>query len=142
MKMIIAGEPKGKARPRFSRTGAVVRTYTPDSTTDYEQLVRSVYRASGGTYHENGYIRLAVRAYFAVPKSATKKRRAQMLCAQLMPAKKPDIDNIVKIIMDGLNGVAYKDDAQVVSIMASKAYSDTPRVEMEITAEGEENTNG
>ena len=46
----------------------------------------------------------------------------------LRPTTKPDIDNVIKAVLDGLNGVAYADDSQVVALSASKCYSDDPRV--------------
>lgn len=135
MKIVIMGEPKGKARPRFSRSGRNVHTYTPESTTDYESLVALMYRAAGGKCHDEGYVHINIKAFFQMPKKSSKKRVEDMRSGIILPAKKPDIDNIVKIIMDGLNGVAYRDDAQVVSVMASKVYSDIPRVEVEIISE-------
>ena len=48
------------------------------------------------------------------------------------PTKKPDIDNVEKIILDALNGIAYDDDKQVVEEASSKLYSDVPRVEIEV----------
>lgn len=137
MKIVIMGEPKGKARPRFSRQGGRIQTYTPDSTTDYEAMVALIYRAAGGKLHSEGSIRISIKAFYRIPGKTSKKRAEDMRSGSVLPTKKPDIDNVVKIIMDGLNGAAYKDDAQVVSIMASKAYSDTPRVEVEIISEEE-----
>ena len=55
-----------------------------------------------------------------------------MVAGYIRPAKKPDIDNVIKSILDALNGVAYHDDTQVVAVFAEKYYSDTPRVEVEI----------
>ena len=48
----------------------------------------------------------------------------------ISPTKKPDLDNIAKAILDSLNGIAYKDDSQIVSLLISKKYSDRPRVEI------------
>ena len=46
--------------------------------------------------------------------------------------KKPDSDNIIKIILDGLNKVAYYDDSQVCKVNFEKKYADIPRVEVKI----------
>ena len=75
---------------------------------------------------------LNITAYYKIPTSATKAEREKMLAGQL-PQKKPDIDNVLKIIMDGLNGAAYKDDKQVAAAAASKAYDDEPHVEVEVS---------
>ena len=40
------------------------------------------------------------------------------------------LDNIAKAILDSLNGIAYKDDSQIVSMVVSKKYSNRPRVEI------------
>ncbi|XZN30187.1 RusA family crossover junction endodeoxyribonuclease [Clostridium perfringens] len=49
------------------------------------------------------------------------------------PTKKPDVDNIAKIILDSLNGVAYKDDSQIVDLRIIKSYTEeTERVEFEL----------
>ena len=120
----VLGEPIGKARPRVTRWGA----YTPQKTTDYENLIRSAYK---GEYH-TGYLQVDVVAYFKVPKSVSRKKRLQMLDREIKPAKKPDIDNVLKIVLDSLNKVAYKDDAQVISASIAKYYSDNPRLEIAI----------
>ncbi|MDX5782784.1 RusA family crossover junction endodeoxyribonuclease, partial [Clostridioides difficile] len=63
-------------------------------------------------------------------KSNSKKVKEQKRNNVLRPSKKPDIDNVVKIIADSLNEIAYKDDTQIVEVVASKYYSDKPRVEV------------
>ena len=57
-----------------------------------------------------------------------------MISGALLPAKKPDLDNVAKIVCDALNGVAYKDDAQVVKLTVHKRYSERPEVAVEIEA--------
>lgn len=53
-----------------------------------------------------------------------------MLDGELLPSKKPDIDNIVKAVLDALNKVAYRDDTQVVELQVRKQYSERPRLEI------------
>ncbi len=120
----VLGEPVGKARPRVTRWGA----YTPQKTVDYENKIKAAY---GGGFYE-GYLQIDVVAYFKVPKSVSRKKRLQMLDREIKPAKKPDIDNVLKIVLDSLNKVAYKDDAQVISASIAKYYSDNPRLEIAI----------
>lgn len=128
MKFIIPGEPVAKGRPRLGKFG----TYTPTKTVNYENLVKLYYTSSGGKKHE-GMLYMKITAYFSIPKSTSKKKHAEMIDGNIRPTKKPDIDNIVKIIGDALNGIAYDDDSSVVSVNAEKYYSDEPRVEVEIT---------
>lgn len=122
MDFTIEGEPRGKGRPRWDSVHR--RTYTPDKTARYERMVRKAFLESGGVKHD-GDTRIAViiNAYFQVPKSYSKKRRQECIDQIDRPTKKPDVDNIAKIILDGLNGVAYEDDAQVTEIICRKYYS-------------------
>ena len=119
--------PTGKARPRVTRT----HTYTPQKTVDYENLVKWSYFAAKGKMHA-GAVRVTIKAYFAPPKSASKATKQLMLTDQIYPATKPDADNIVKACTDALNGVAYKDDSQIVDLIVYKRYRDVARVEMSI----------
>lgn len=127
----IEGEPRGKGRPRFTKSGG---TYTPRETSEYERLAALAYKSrSKGEYFDKGVpVRIVIAAYYGIPKSAGAKKREQMVLAEIRPQKKPDIDNVVKIILDALNGEAYHDDAQVVSVEAHKFYSLCPRVEVMI----------
>lgn len=121
----------GKARPRMNtKTG---KTYTPTKTKNYEYLVRQlfVYKYPNFQLFEDR-IKLTITAYFEVPKSASKLKEAEMLAGIISPTKKPDIDNITKIILDALNKFAYKDDAQITEIKVIKKYARTPTVLVEI----------
>lgn len=142
IKFTVFGEPKGKARPRFLRSG---RAYTPRDTAEYEDYVRTCYKQAAGQMclGDEAMIELSITAYFAIPKSTGKKKRAQMLSGEVLPAKKPDADNIAKIIADSLNKIAYHDDKQIVSLHVRKRYSDSPRVEVELLEKKkEENKHG
>jgi Holliday junction resolvase RusA-like endonuclease len=70
-----------------------------------------------------------ITAFFPIPKSTSKKNRALMLEDKLLPTKKPDSDNIAKVICDALNGVAYGDDTQIVKLVVNKRYTaEEPKV--------------
>lgn len=121
----------GKARPRMNTyTG---RAYTPTKTKNYEYLVRQmfVYKYPHFKIIE-GRIKVTIIAYFDIPKSTSKVRKAQMLWGDISPTKKPDIDNIVKIILDALNKFAFQDDTQVTKLEVEKIYSETPKVYVKI----------
>lgn len=122
----VFGEPKGKARPRFFRGHA----YTPKATREYEKLFAEAW---GDAEPFEGAIYVNVAAFFKIPKSATKATAARMRARELLPLKKPDTDNVIKSVLDGLNGVAYRDDSQVAKIKAFKVYDDQPRVEVTIS---------
>lgn len=126
----IPGEAKGKGRPRVTKTGIA---YTPKETVSYENWVKCRFMESGQE-KINGDVPLYanVTVYAKIPKSASKKARAAMLLDAILPMKKPDADNILKIIFDSLNGIAYDDDKQIVQIWYRKMYSENPRVDVEI----------
>lgn len=122
MEFIVEGEPQGKARPRFSRRSETV--YTPSKTAKYEKEIQQAYIAAGGKLiPEGSYAAVTVDAYFKIPKSYTKRKRLD--CEQNInrPDKKPDIDNVLKVVLDALNKVAYKDDEQVIEVVCRKWYS-------------------
>ncbi|MFL8940663.1 RusA family crossover junction endodeoxyribonuclease [Clostridioides difficile] len=112
----IDGEPVGKERPRFNL--ATKRTYTPNKTKSYEELIKWLYQSKVKHYFE-GYIKMTLRCYYSIAKSNSKKVKEQKRNNVLRPSKKPDIDNVVKIIADSLNEIAYKDDTQIVEVVAN-----------------------
>lgn len=134
VRFTIAGEPIGKGRPIFSSRGGFARAVTPKATVSYETLVRLEYQAQcdGNTFGCDDELCIRIIAYKSIPKSISKKKRLLMLGGFIRPAKKPDWDNIGKIICDALNKVAFCDDAQIVDGRVIKRYSDQPRVEVEI----------
>ena len=141
----IEGPPIGKARPRVTRTV----TYTPAKTARYEDLVRyTAINSFKGVFDKDEPLDVKIIAYFEIPKSLSKKRKALCLANKELPTKKPDADNIGKIIMDGMNpkmkrdkqlhkmvevmrGV-YHDDKQVTTLVVKKRYAERPRVEVRI----------
>lgn len=124
MDFIVDGKPQGKQRPRFSRISKTV--YVPTKTAKYEKQIAKAYTDSGGRYISAGcYVSVAVHAFFPVPKSYSKKRREDCLERVLRPDKKPDMDNILKVVLDALNGVAYVDDKQVVELIGRKYYTES-----------------
>lgn len=139
-KFVIHGEPQGKGRPRFSTVAGHVKTRTPDQTVVYENQIKTEFISQCGQmkFPDDAMLDVRVLAYFAIPKSASKKKRAAMLAHKIRPTKKPDFDNIAKVVCDSLNGIAYRDDAQIVDAMARKFYSETPRVVVTIREYGGE----
>lgn len=134
----VPGEPRGKARPKVTRTKAGKSlTYTPDKTVAYEELVRQRYlQAAGGERFPDGVpLALFVRAFYGIPKSTSKRKRAEIAAGACRPTKKPDFDNVFKILCDALNGIAYADDAQIVQASICKSYTPRdPHVEVSIHA--------
>ena len=128
-KIIIQGEPKGKARPRITKTG---HAYTPKATHDYEKLISLAFKNKYKDIEPTCKpLKVKMIAYFGIPKSWSKKRQKQALNNEIRPIKKPDADNIGKMV-DALNGLAWHDDSQIVEHTITKWYSDKPRLEIEV----------
>lgn len=129
----IPGEPTGKARPRVVRNNGVTRAFTPDRTVAYENLVKLEYQRAGGRmFGEAAQLRMTITAHYGLPKSVSKVKREAMLKGIIRPTKKPDADNVGKVICDALNHIAYRDDTQIVHLAVSKWYDDEPAVVVEI----------
>lgn len=145
----IPGEPTGKGRPQTKvmysakgftdkKTGktrnTLVNAVTPKKTVLYENLVKDVYAEKCGNYYfpDGSMLDLRIKAFYSIPKSKSKKDKERMRKRLLRPTKKPDMDNVVKIIADALNKIAYRDDTQIVDCQCRKFYSDDPRVEVSI----------
>lgn len=127
----IPGEPGAKGRPRFSNHGGFTKTYTDKKTRLYESLVRDAYFSTIGNPDPiSKEMEVEINAHFGIPKSASKCKRAAMIDGRIRPTKKPDTDNIAKVILDSLNGIAFDDDKQVVKLVVNKFYSEKPHVEV------------
>lgn len=140
IKFTVLGEPQGKGRPRFvarynpGTQRAFGQAHTPENTIIYENLVRTEYamQTKNFRFEDDAMLDMRIIAYYSIPKSASKKRKALMLQGLVRPTKKPDMDNVMKVIADSLNHVAYKDDTQIVDAQCRKFYSEEPRVEIMI----------
>lgn len=132
----VPGPPQGKARPKVTRNkySGKSLTYTPDKTVRYEELVRIRFRAAaqGFRFPDDSQVGIQITAWYSIPKSKSKKVKAAMLAGQIKPMKKPDWDNVGKIICDALNGIAYKDDQQITVAQIRKKYADVPRVDVRL----------
>ena len=105
-------------------------TYTSKQTSEYEKLVKASYMTVSKMFFKKDIpLEINITAFF----------NGKFLNGD-WATKKPDSDNIIKIILDGLNKVAYHDDAQICKLSFEKRYSKIPRVEVKIK-NLEENTN-
>ena len=126
--IVIEGKIKGKARPRVYNGHA----FTPKDTVNYENWVKLCYQQQGGKLLQ-GSIRANIIAYYKIPKSYSKKRVQAIREGKEYPQKKPDADNIAKIILDSLNKIAFDDDSQVTELTVLKRWTEeNERVELEL----------
>lgn len=131
IKFIVKGKPQGKARPRFRKIGNYVSTYNTKQTTEYEKLVKMLALEQCKDKFDKEYtglVKMSIKAYFKPNKSISKKQYNLLIGQHYL--KKSDADNIAKIICDSLNGVAYKDDAQIAVLNVEKYYDDDERTEV------------
>lgn len=114
----ILGKVQAKERPRFNGVSA----YTPAKTKNYENWVKWSFLSaySNPTPIVENPIRVKIIAYFSIPKNTSKKKQQEMISGKIRPTIRPDVDNIVKSILDSLNGIAYSDDKQVVETIVEK----------------------
>ncbi|MCK0507939.1 RusA family crossover junction endodeoxyribonuclease [Aromatoleum anaerobium] len=131
---VIPGEPKGKGRhrSRIAKMGdgrQFIANYAPKDTVEYENLVRmAASRAMAGRAPSERPVLVELVATCSVPASWSQKKQRAALMGEVMPTGKPDMDNSMKAILDGLNKIVVKDDAQVCRIGMSKQYGEKPGV--------------
>lgn len=129
IRFTIQGNPVAKGRPRFARRGNFVATYTPKNTAQAEnEIQREALSHISEPITEP--VELSIVFYMAIPRSTSKKRSESLKNAPHV--KRPDVDNLAKLVLDALNGIAWKDDSQVYSMSVEKRYSDNPRTEVTI----------
>ena len=120
---IVYGRPTPKGRPRMTRNG---HAYTPDATRKAESEIRAAFLDAFGMdkVPQDTPVRIVCRFYMPIPQNTSKKMRERMLRDEVKPMKKPDLDNLLKLVLDALNGYAYADDKQVVAVSGWKYYAD------------------
>lgn len=127
----VDANPVGKQRARYVKRGNFVSTYTPEKTRTYETLIKEAAReAMGASEPLETPVSLYLYIRVPIPASATKKRLQAISDGSEKPTKKPDASNILKSVEDGMNGVVYHDDSQIINIHVSKVYSSLPGVDI------------
>lgn len=125
----IPGAPRGKGRPRFGGG----RTFTDAKTVAYESLIKhAAHVAMAGRERFAGPVEVSIIVRLEPAASTPKAARAAALAGQIHPVKRPDLDNIIKAVLDGCNTVVFADDAQVCWINAGKTYAATAGVDVTI----------
>jgi Holliday junction resolvase RusA-like endonuclease len=135
---VIPGEPQAKGRAKIVKIGGFSRMATPQKTIAYEGLIaHAAQQAMAGAAPVEFACQVQMIITVSVPASWSKKKQAAALAHQVLPTKKPDTDNIVKAVFDGLNGVVWRDDVQAVDLFVRKRYGQTPGVQVRVTQCGE-----
>lgn len=126
VKFSIPIKPQAKERPRLGKGGVV---YTPSKTKVFEQVCKLAY--GNKYYFDKEYIGVKILFKFKVPKSYSKKKQLEAIEGKIRPTR-GDIDNYIKSVLDGLNGVAWEDDRYISGIASEKVYSDKDEIVVEI----------
>jgi Holliday junction resolvase RusA-like endonuclease len=125
----VPGEPRAKGRPRTAVIKGRARVYTDAETASYQNLVKlACNQAMAGAEPIAGPVQVVISAHLKPPASGSKKRLQEMLAGARMPTKRPDIENITKVVLDGMNQIAFADDSQVVNLVAAKRWAAEPGV--------------
>lgn len=127
----VPGKVIGKGRPRLNTYTGII--YTPTKTKDYETLVEQYFLLKYPRFKQlEGRLRVSIIAYFSIPKATKKSDINEMLENNISPIKKPDIDNIVKVILDSMNKFAFKDDTQISKLEVEKKYGVEEKIYIKI----------
>lgn len=127
----VYGEPVAKGRPRFSTRGKFPVAYTPEKTKAYEfEVGMMALAAMGGTKPLEGALEAFIYITYAVPESYSKKRLEACLNGLEKHTKKPDLDNVIKSVIDGMDKIVFDNDSQIISIHATKVYGEVAKAEV------------
>lgn len=126
----VHGEPKPKRTGKICTTGRFARLVMDEATRQAEQDFGYQSLKYKPPKPLEGPLRLTLRLYRAKGMPKTKKGRAAALAGEIRPITKPDNSNALKLAEDSLNGIFFLDDAQIVSNIVEKYYSDIPRTEV------------
>lgn len=129
----VPGQPQGKGRAKIVRIGGFSRMATPAKTVAYEGLIaHEAQAAMAGAAPLEVAVGVNVFVDCQVPASWSDKKRRMAIAGELLPMAKPDVDNVVKAIFDGMNGVVWRDDVLAVDVRIRKRFAATPRVRVEV----------
>lgn len=131
----IMGEPIAQGRPRAGKSFAGKTVlYDPAKSRDFKQYVSLIASQYAPRKLITGPIHLSVDIYRMTPKKYQTKPKQQLIeQGMLLPTTKPDVDNYVKGVKDGISKIIWQDDSQIVNLNVRKFYSMTPRVVVRIS---------
>jgi Holliday junction resolvase RusA-like endonuclease len=127
----VYGHPVAKGRPRFSTRGKFPVAYTPEKTKTYETEVGMMAKvAMGASEALEGALEAFIYVTFPIPTSYSKKRTEACLNDLEKHTKRPDLDNVIKAVIDGMDKIVFFNDSQITSIHATKVYGEVAKVEV------------
>jgi Holliday junction resolvase RusA-like endonuclease len=110
------------------KTGQVIRRgVTPEKTANYETLVKQLFAvAYPGFMPLEGPLSLSIEAFLLIPASVSQKKQAAMEAGEILPEKRPDVDNLMKTVADALQGMAFRNDSQIAEARIQKRWGRVP----------------
>jgi Holliday junction resolvase RusA-like endonuclease len=141
IRFTVYGDPTPKARPRFSLTRGFVQVFTAEKTKAYENEVAMMSKAAmAGRQPFEGALAVSIVQTFAVPATYGKKRTEECLTGLIQHTKRPDADNVMKCVIDGMGKAktVFLNDSQCVWLFTMKEYGWVAKVEV-IVAEAQKN---
>jgi Holliday junction resolvase RusA-like endonuclease len=129
--LVYYGEPKAQARHRISQLAN--HMYDPSMGLKEWLVSQIIHQLPKNFKLVDSEIFMSLKFYRSIPKSTPKNKKILMEAGILLPSKKPDLDNYIKLVQDALNKVLYVDDSQIVLLNSEKFYSSKPRVEITLT---------
>jgi Holliday junction resolvase RusA-like endonuclease len=129
--IIVPGAARGKGRPRFAVQGKFARAYTDAKTVSAENWIKACAVEQVGTPCLEGPLAVCMAVAVGIPESWSKKKKADALAGVIRPTSKPDCDNIFKMT-DALNGIVWRDDAQIVDASVTKRYAEKPETRITV----------
>ena len=135
MMMVIPIKAVGKERPRYS--SKTKSFFTPKKTKEFEAEIGAyamLYMKSNNIQAIEGPVTVNIIVKVKTPTSWTKRRTEAAIQGEIMPTVTPDIDNCLKSILDGMNGITWKDDKQVIKCSIEKLYHEEDVIEIKVFA--------
>lgn len=122
IKINVPGVPVPQARPRFTRTG---RVYEPAKCKAYKAVIAAAARAAmRGKEPLAGPVVVGCHFFLPIPKGWSKAKKEDALDGVSRPLKRPDGDNLEKLVWDALTGIVWADDSQIVQWSGGKFYGE------------------
>lgn len=129
----VEGKPLAKQRPKATKRGRFIQIYTPRKTREYEEKIKQSYLNNIGNIKLEGALESFVTCVFPIPKSTSKANKRKMINGDMYHTKKPDCDNMGKVVFDALNNIAYNDDSAICRTHIDKIYGEEPRIDIKIS---------
>ena len=122
--------PVPQGRPRMCRVGSGVRAVDPPKSRIYKETLQQMTKMAKPQMITDTPLDIGLWFVLPVPLSWSKKKRQQALAGEILPQGRPDLDNLIKAVLDAMNGVVWEDDSSIVEVTARKVYGDVPMVKM------------